>query len=99
MSTPLLDIARTLPTLVAKSLIRFYQSTLSPDHGPLKFLWPYGACKFRPTCSDYALEAIDKHGVAIGLLLGTRRLFRCTPFAQGGHDPVPAPRRRKKQRT
>ena len=85
----------TVPTIVAKSMIRFYQRTLSPDHGPFKRLWPYGACKFHPTCSDYALDAIDKHGVIIGLMLGTNRLFRCTPFAQGGYDPVPAPRHHK----
>jgi putative membrane protein insertion efficiency factor len=92
----LAEILLALPVLTAKACIRFYQRTLSPDHGPFRFLWPYGACKFHPTCSEYALEAIDKHGLVVGLALGTRRLFRCTPFADGGHDPVPAPRRRKK---
>lgn len=92
----LLDFIRLLPVMIAKATIRFYQRTLSPDHGPFRKLWPYGACKFHPTCSEYALEAIDKHGLVIGMALGTARLFRCTPFAQGGYDPVPAPRRRKK---
>lgn len=92
----LLDFVRLLPVMVAKTMIRFYQRTLSPDHGPLRRLWPYGACKFHPTCSEYALEAIDKHGLVIGLALGTSRIFRCTPFAQGGYDPVPAPRWHKK---
>jgi hypothetical protein len=92
----LLLFIKTLPVTIAKTMIRFYQRTLSPDHGPLRKLWPYGACKFHPTCSEYALEAIDQHGVIIGMMLGTSRLFRCTPFAKGGYDPVPPARRLKK---
>jgi hypothetical protein len=46
-------------------------------------------CKFYPTCSIYAKEAVERHGVARGLLLAARRLLRCRPFARGGHDPVP----------
>lgn len=63
-------------------LIRAYQSTLSPVLG--------GACRFSPTCSDYAMQAIRQHGAGRGSYLTLRRLLRCHPFCQGGHDPVPA---------
>jgi len=68
--------------------IRFYQKTLSLDHGPLKFLKPYGQCKFHPTCSEYSYQAIEKYGVIGGVIKGLRRLMRCHPFSHGGHDPV-----------
>lgn len=78
-----------LPRLAVKTTIRAYQKLLSPDHGPLRFLFPYGVCKFEPTCSNYTIQAIDEHGLIIGLLLGGGRICRCHPFAQGGYDPVP----------
>lgn len=46
-------------------------------------------CKFYPTCSMYAKEAVERHGVARGLVLAVKRLGRCRPFSAGGHDPVP----------
>jgi len=46
-------------------------------------------CRFHPTCSEYALQAILEHGILKGCALGTWRLMRCHPFAKGGHDPVP----------
>lgn len=67
--------------------IVIYQKTLSPDHGPLKSLFPGGVCRFEPTCSQYAIDALDMYGVT-SLPLIMKRLVRCHPFAHGGHDPV-----------
>lgn len=64
-----------------KGLIRLYQVTLSPIFG--------GACRFDPSCSAYALEAIDRHGAGTGVKLASARLLRCHPFAAAGFDPVP----------
>lgn len=56
-----------------------------------KFLSPYkrACCPFRPTCSQYTYEAINKYGVIKGTYLGCRRILRCNPFNKGGYDPVP----------
>ncbi len=62
-------------------LIRAYQLCISPLHGP--------CCRFTPTCSAYALEAIQKHGPVKGLFLSTKRILKCNPFHEGGYDPVP----------
>lgn len=61
-------------------LLRGYQLLLSP-------LLP-SACRFSPTCSEYMLQAIQKHGAARGVWMGIRRLLRCHPFHAGGYDPV-----------
>jgi putative membrane protein insertion efficiency factor len=65
-------------------LIRVYQVVLSPFVG--------GACRFQPSCSAYAIEAIATHGPWRGGLLTARRLGRCHPLGRSGFDPVPAPR-------
>ena len=62
--------------------IRFYQRYLSP-------LKSGTTCKFYPTCSVYAVEAIEKHGAIKGTLLAVWRILRCNPFSKGGYDPVP----------
>lgn len=62
-------------------LIRAYQLTLSPYFGQ--------QCRFTPTCSQYTVEAIAKHGAWLGGWYGVRRLSRCHPWHAGGHDPVP----------
>jgi len=56
--------------------------------------WLGNACRFEPSCSAYALEALRRHGAMAGAALGTARLLRCHPWCEGGHDPVPqqAPR-------
>lgn len=48
-----------------------------------------GSCRFTPTCSQYALQAIERHGAFFGGILAVWRLLRCNPFAKGGYDPVP----------
>ena len=62
-------------------LITLYQKLLSP--------WLPPSCRYTPTCSQYAREALLKHGLFRGLLLAVRRLSRCHPFHAGGYDPVP----------
>ncbi|MBW3534074.1 MAG: membrane protein insertion efficiency factor YidD [Gemmatimonadetes bacterium] len=66
------------------ALIRFYQVAVSP--------WTPAACRFTPTCSAYAAEAIDRHGAARGSWLAVRRLIRCHPWGGKGYDPVPPAR-------
>lgn len=61
--------------------VEAYRVTLSPLLG--------GLCRFEPSCSRYAEEAIRRHGALAGTRLAVGRLLRCQPFAQGGHDPVP----------
>ncbi len=63
-------------------VLRWYKRAVSPMLPP--------ACRYIPTCSDYAVEAIERHGIAIGAFLAVRRVLSCHPFARGGHDPVPA---------
>jgi putative membrane protein insertion efficiency factor len=72
-------------------LVRLYQWALSP----LKiFLFgPLGKCRYTPTCSNYALKAIQSHGAISGSWLGLKRICRCHPFGGCGHDPVPNPQR------
>lgn len=71
-------------------VIRFYQQTLSLDHGIARFLVPrQGRCKYYPTCSEYGYQAVERHGILRGGMLSLRRIFRCHPFAKGGIDEVP----------
>ncbi|MBU0647333.1 membrane protein insertion efficiency factor YidD [Patescibacteria group bacterium] len=69
-------------------LLKLYQRTLSFDHGVFKFLFPQGYCRFRPTCSDYAIAAIEKYGVIKGGIKAIWRVLRCNPFNPGGWDPL-----------
>lgn len=73
---------------LALKLIRFYQRTLSFDHGPLKHRYPVGFCRFTPTCSEYTYQAIEKYGFCKGSALGFWRICRCNPWNKGGEDPV-----------
>lgn len=61
-------------------LLGIYKAAVSP------FLPP--ACRFEPTCSEYARQAVERYGVLRGMWMGTKRLLRCQPFCRGGHDPV-----------
>jgi putative membrane protein insertion efficiency factor len=62
-------------------LIRAYQASLSPLLPP--------ACRYYPSCSEYAVTAIERHGAAKGSILAAKRILRCHPFSSGGYDPVP----------
>jgi putative membrane protein insertion efficiency factor len=62
-------------------MIRFYQKHISASLGDI--------CRYQPSCSHYALEAIERHGAGRGSWLAIRRLVRCTPFGSSGYDPVP----------
>ncbi len=74
--------------LAVLKAIRIYQKTLSFDHGWFSRLFPNGYCRFQPTCSEYAYQAVEKYGVIKGGLLGLGRILRCNPFNHGGHDPL-----------
>jgi len=80
--TTLLGISRAAAWLLLMG-IRFYQAVFAP-------VMPVG-CKFYPSCSRYAVEAITRHGALRGVRLAAARLLRCRPFTQGGFDPVPDP--------
>lgn len=69
------------PQRLLISLVRGYRLLLSP--------WLGNTCRFTPTCSAYALEALERHGAAAGAYLAAARIARCHPWCAGGHDPVP----------
>lgn len=71
-----------LPRRLLIGAVRGYRLLLSP--------WLGSACRFEPTCSAYALVALERHGAGAGSLLTLGRLARCHPWCDGGHDPVPA---------
>ncbi|MDF0604514.1 membrane protein insertion efficiency factor YidD [Neisseriaceae bacterium TC5R-5] len=62
-------------------LIRFYQLAISP--------WLAPRCRYMPTCSSYAIEAVNRHGLFKGVWLSAKRIARCHPWGGSGHDPVP----------
>lgn len=76
-----------LPARALLGLVWLYQRTLSPALPAL--FGPACGCRFTPTCSHYAAEAIRAHGAIVGAWLAMRRLVRCTPLSAGGFDPVP----------
>lgn len=68
-------------------IIKFYRKNISPAKIP--------CCRFTPTCSAYAIEAIETHGAIKGTLLSIYRILRCNPLCKGGYDPVPPKKNRK----
>jgi putative membrane protein insertion efficiency factor len=71
-----------LPRRCLRAGVMAYRFTLKP--------WLGQSCRFEPTCSQYALDALDRHGAAGGAYLAARRILRCSPLCVGGCDPVPA---------
>ncbi len=67
---------------VLMGLVKGYRLVLSP--------WVGQACRFTPTCSAYSLQALEQHGAVAGSYLTLRRIARCNPWCEGGHDPVPS---------
>lgn len=63
-------------------MVRFYRKFLSPLKG-------HATCIYTPTCSAYAIEALEKHGALKGSFLTIKRILKCNPFSKGGYDPVP----------
>jgi putative membrane protein insertion efficiency factor len=78
---PVMRDRASLAVWVLSGLVRAYRLLLSP--------WLGSSCRFEPTCSAYALQALDRHGAVTGGRLTLWRLARCQPWCQGGHDPVP----------
>lgn len=72
----------SMPRRALVALVRVYRLLLSP--------WLGNACRFEPTCSVYAIGALERHGAAAGTALAIGRIARCHPWCAGGHDPVPA---------
>jgi len=72
---------KNIPKNILLGLIWFYQKAISPMFG--------AHCRYIPTCSQYAKEAIEKYGAAKGFWLAFKRVLRCNPFHEGGYDPVP----------
>ena len=70
-------------------IIRFYQKYISAN--------TKSHCKYYPTCSNYAVEAINEHGAFVGFFLALWRFLRCNPFSKGGYDPVPENKRKKER--
>lgn len=72
---------KEVPARVLIGLVRFYQGAVSPHFPP--------ACRYTPTCSSYAIEALRRHGALRGSWLALKRLLRCHPWGGSGYDPVP----------
>jgi putative membrane protein insertion efficiency factor len=74
--------SRAWSVAIPVATVRLYQRLLRPVLPP--------SCRFFPSCSDYAAQAIEEHGAARGTLLAARRVMRCHPWNAGGYDPIPA---------
>ncbi len=70
--------------------VRFYQRHISPKKPP--------CCRFRPTCSQYCIEAVEEWGIIRGLALAIWRILRCNPWSMGGYDPVPQNKRKRNKK-
>jgi putative membrane protein insertion efficiency factor len=84
----ILHSSKNLVRYILILLIRLYRCTLSPAKTFL--CGPLAQCRFTPSCSEYALEALQTHGIATGSWLALKRICRCHPWGKCGHDPVPS---------
>lgn len=82
---------KSVGIIALTALVRFYQKFISP-------ICP-GCCRFQPTCSQYMIEALQKHGVFKGLFLGIKRILHCHPWGKSGFDPVPEPKQSQKKKS
>jgi len=73
---------------VLTGIIRVYQRFVSPDTGLLRVFFPFGACRYHPTCSEYGYLSIKEHGVLVGSYYAIKRILRCNPLSDGGYDPI-----------
>jgi len=89
---PLISRILALPALLLALVIRVYQLTLSPTQ--TYFLGAHGGCRYTPSCSNYAIDALREHGAVSGSFLAAKRICRCHPWGGCGHDPVP-PKKQK----
>lgn len=78
-----------IPDYLAAGLIRVYQFTLSTDHSFWAKPEVFRICTYHPSCSEFTRQAILKHGLILGSLMGLKRIIDCNPFSKGGLDPVP----------
>ena len=70
-----------MPKKAALVMLKFYKREISPLLPP--------SCRYTPTCSEYAMQAVERFGAAKGVYLASKRILRCNPFHEGGYDPVP----------
>lgn len=84
---PIFAVIHAIDFLVV-ALIRWYQATISPDHGWGRVIFPRAGCKYFPSCSEYTKQAVEHYGAGQGLALGIARLGRCNPWSGGGFDPL-----------
>lgn len=84
---PAISAVLLVPRNAAVLVLRGYRAVISPLYGDV--------CRYYPSCSAYALQAIQEHGVIVGGFLGVRRILRCHPWAAGGVDDVPLKRKRR----
>ncbi|PLX27237.1 membrane protein insertion efficiency factor YidD [Candidatus Parcubacteria bacterium] len=91
MKKKAIDIITSVDTFLAFFLIKivkFYQKFFSFDHSAFKIFYPFVFCRFKPTCSEYTIDALKKYGAIRGTLKASWRILRCNPWNKGGYDPV-----------
>lgn len=78
----------SLPRNILILLIRIYQKLFSFDHAFWANPSVFRICMYEPSCSEYTVQALERHGFFKGIIMGTARIIRCNPLAKGGYDPV-----------